>query len=113
MIKSKLAAVRLQKGVSQEQLADLIGISQSSYSRREKGLVQILEHEWIRIAKELNVERVDIFEEIKNSSNLINQNDFDEFTGDIMETMRKYIEILKTENQSLKDKLKQQAHSAT
>ncbi|NDP22760.1 MAG: helix-turn-helix transcriptional regulator [Paludibacter sp.] len=105
VVKSKLLTARLQKGVSQEQLADLIGMGQSSYSRREKGLVPIMEHEWIRIAKELNIKRDTIFEESKSPSNLNKENHFDEFTDYIMETMRKYIEILETENQLLKDKL--------
>ena len=38
MVKEKLFDVRTKKGLSQEELADLIGMTQSNYSRKENGI---------------------------------------------------------------------------
>ncbi len=63
MIKEKLFEARTSKGLSQEELADLIGMTQPNYSRRENGLKKISDTEWVRIAKELGVKKEDIYEE--------------------------------------------------
>ncbi|WP_428230789.1 helix-turn-helix transcriptional regulator [Flavobacterium sp.] len=62
MDKTKLIQARLSKGFSQEELADLIGMSQSNYSRRESGRTNITEVEWQKIAKELSVDKETIYE---------------------------------------------------
>ncbi|TRX41437.1 helix-turn-helix transcriptional regulator [Flavobacterium restrictum] len=91
MIKSKLISVRTQKGFSQEKVADLIGMGQSSYCRREKGLVSIMDHEWTKIAKALGVDKESIYEQESNQSHNV-----------ILENMQKYVARLEQENQSLK-----------
>lgn len=58
MSKTKLIQARLSKGFSQEELADLIGMSQSNYSRRESGRTSITELEWKKIAKELLIKKL-------------------------------------------------------
>ena len=63
MIKEKLFEARTSKGLSQEELADLIGMTQPNYSRRENGLKKISDTEWVKIAKELGVKKEEIYEE--------------------------------------------------
>jgi transcriptional regulator with XRE-family HTH domain len=108
MPENKLLKVRLNKGFSQEELAESIGMDQSSYSRREKGLKKISDTEWTKIAKELGVKKEDIYEtsnqntKVNNSANIhyFNMPDF------ILE----HIESLKNENTALKEKLKKLNH---
>jgi transcriptional regulator with XRE-family HTH domain len=103
VIKTKLIQARLSKGYSQEELADLIGMTQSNYSRRENGHKKISEIEWIRIAKELGVEKEFIYqpdkEKLKGDTTSTCQISVPDF---IME----HIELLKKENKKLKEKLK-------
>nr|WP_233074155.1 helix-turn-helix transcriptional regulator [Flavobacterium sp. IB48] len=54
--------MRLQKQLSQEEIADLIGMTQSTYSRKEKGITNITMSEWIKIAKVLGVEKDEIYQ---------------------------------------------------
>lgn len=108
-MKNKLLKARLKKGYSQEEIADLLGMSQSNYSRREKGLKKISDEEWSKIAFELGVKKEDIYEEgnldgdfsngIKNNSEKIYQFNIPDF---IIE----HIELLKQENKALKERLK-------
>ncbi len=62
MNKVKLRKARLAKNLSQEELADLVGMTQSNYSRRENGRKTITEIEWIKLAKVLGVEKDTIYE---------------------------------------------------
>ena len=43
-------------------MADLIGMTQSNYSRREKGMTKISAQEWGKIAKVLDLKIEDIYE---------------------------------------------------
>ncbi|MDQ1095778.1 helix-turn-helix transcriptional regulator [Chryseobacterium camelliae] len=63
MLKSKLHEVRIRKGLSQEQVAHLVGMTQSNYSRKERGTTKIFKREWILLAKKLEVTLEDIYEE--------------------------------------------------
>ncbi|MFH6986923.1 helix-turn-helix transcriptional regulator [Flavobacterium collinsii] len=74
-MKEKLLKARLNKGLSQKELADLVGMTQSNYSRRENGLKKISDSEWIRIAKEIGVKKEDIFEPDNSIINFENTND--------------------------------------
>ena len=113
MIKEKLLDARLKKGLSQEEIADLIGMTQSNYSRRENGLKRISEPEWTKIAKELMVNKEDIYEEesqtiiyknIKGNNSINNSGNIHYFNipGFVME----HIELLKAQNNDLKERLK-------
>ncbi|WP_343587138.1 helix-turn-helix transcriptional regulator [Flavobacterium sp.] len=62
MIKVKLQAKRLEKQLSQEEIADLLCMTQSTYSRKEKGITKITMGEWTKIAKVLQVEMEEIYE---------------------------------------------------
>lgn len=99
--KIKLIQTRLSMGISQEEMADLIGMSQSNYSRRENGHKKISETEWIKIAKELKVEK-DVIYEADEESIGINMQQFS-----IPNFIMEHIEYLKKENKSLKEKLKE------
>lgn len=63
MIKEKLIKRRNEKDFTQKDLAEYLNISQTQYSRKEKGEVEISEEEWERISKLLETE----IEEIKES----------------------------------------------
>ncbi|KLT70290.1 helix-turn-helix transcriptional regulator [Flavobacterium sp. ABG] len=104
-MKKKLLQTRLNKGISQEELADLLGMSQPNYSRREKGLKNISENEWLKIAKHLNVKKEEIYE---IDTPLTNQVDYSikEETFTIPKFIIEHIELLKEKNKELKEKLK-------
>jgi transcriptional regulator with XRE-family HTH domain len=61
VIKLKLQIIRLQRQLSQEGLDDLICMTQSTYSRKEKGITNITMQEWIKIAKVLGVKKDEIY----------------------------------------------------
>lgn len=63
MIKKKLQEVRIRKGYSQDEIADLLGMTQPNYSRKENGITRITRQEWEFIARKLDVNIEDIFEQ--------------------------------------------------
>jgi transcriptional regulator with XRE-family HTH domain len=107
IIKEKLFEARTSKGLSQEELADLIGMTQPNYSRRENGLKKISDTEWVKIAKELGVKKEDIYEEdsqkvvYKNiKGNSFNYGNISYFN--VPDFVLEHIELLKTQNAELK-----------
>ncbi|SNR86859.1 helix-turn-helix transcriptional regulator [Flavobacterium sp. ov086] len=104
MSKIKLIQTRLAKGLSQEEIADLIGMSQSNYSRRESGRTNITEIEWQRIAKELGVEKEIIFE--PEEQNKEKRDEINMLYFNIPDFVMQHIELLKKENKKLKEQLK-------
>jgi transcriptional regulator with XRE-family HTH domain len=112
MIKQKLASKRLERNLSQEKIADLLGISQSQYNRRENGVTKISKKEWDKIAKILDTPLENIYEPedgvyIINNDNANgnysgSHNHFSQIPDHILDTMRKYIEKLEEENSILK-----------
>lgn len=107
MIKNKLITARKEKNMTQNDMAELLFISQSQYQRRECGEIRISEDEWIRMAKLLGKEVQDIKEE-DSISNIYN---YDNHSGNysasnnyfynipefIMKNQQEYIEMLKEE----------------
>lgn len=104
MSKTKLIQARLSKGFSQEELADLIGMSQSNYSRRESGRTSITEGEWKKIAKELGVNKEIIFE--SDEQNKEKRDEINMVYFNIPDFVMEHIELLKKENKKLKEQLK-------
>lgn len=112
MIKQKLITKRIEKNKTQEEIAHLLGMTQSQYSRRESGITKITKSEWDSLAKILGTNMEAIYEpedgiyilnNEKNTSNTNSQNtDYNNFTLDIM---KKYIEKLEYENRYLKSQL--------
>lgn len=115
MIKQKLINKRVERNLSQEEFANLLGITQSQFSRRENGVTKISKKEWDKMAKILNTTLDDIYDPedgiyIINNENASgnysgSQNHFHQIPDHVLETMRKYIEKLELENQDLKNKI--------
>ncbi|MRX70416.1 Helix-turn-helix [Flavobacterium resistens] len=111
MIKQKLINKRIEKNKTQEEVAYLLGITQSQYSRRESGITKITKNEWNELAKILDTNLEAIYEPhdgiyiVKNESkqNLehLNHEYLEHFEFTLL-IMKKYIEKLEQENKSLK-----------
>ncbi|WP_166925816.1 helix-turn-helix transcriptional regulator [Flavobacterium poyangense] len=104
-MKKKLLNARLNKGFSQEELADLVGMSQANYSRRENGLKKISEAEWTKLAKHLGLEKEDIYE-IDTICNSSNEYPLKAETFTIPKFIMDHIELLQEKNRQLEEKLK-------
>lgn len=113
MTKEKLFAKRTEKGISQEEMADLLGLNTSNYNRREKGETRIKITEWEKIAEILKVPISDIFESDEapiykiiaknNTESLIgNQNTSSNMDKSTLENLNNYIQSL-VESIKLKD----------
>lgn len=116
MIKNKLIAARTEKGLSQQEIADLLYMDQSQYSRREKGITKISEEEWGKIANILDKDLEEIYEE---ESGVIINNDngsngsvnysgsitFYNIPDFILQSQQEYIQQLKKEIVELKKEL--------
>lgn len=92
----QLKEIRQNKGLSQEELADLIGMTQSNYSRRESGKKKITEFEWKKIAKALNVKPEELYIKSKINNSDIQDEEF----------VTRYIKSLEIENSELREKIK-------
>ncbi|WP_374464186.1 helix-turn-helix domain-containing protein [Chryseobacterium sp.] len=119
MQKEKLRNARKVKGITQQQIADIIATDVSNYSRKESGDVSIRKDEWEKIARFLDVPVEDIYEEeearqINNFENNTNSNNIGTVSGNyycnipefLLENQRDYIEHLKKENQRLQEEIK-------
>ena len=64
----KLIFIRKTKKITQKQIANLIGMEQTTYSRKERGISPITIAEWERIAKALEVSVEKIVEPNNNNT---------------------------------------------
>ena len=64
----KLISIRKTKKITQKQIANLIGMEQTTYSRKERGISPITIAEWERIAKALEVSVEKIVEPNNNNT---------------------------------------------
>ncbi|WP_333597667.1 helix-turn-helix transcriptional regulator [Chryseobacterium flavum] len=92
MRKEKLYAIRKQKGFTQKDIADILGIDTSNYNRKENGSVKISKDDWKKIAKFLKVPVEEIYDDKYTSKKS-------------MENREDYIIILEKENKELRTKL--------
>ncbi|MDV7699210.1 helix-turn-helix domain-containing protein [Chryseobacterium soli] len=117
MQKEKLRSLRKRKGITQQQIADIIATDVSNYSRKENGDVGIRQEEWEKIARFLDVPVEEIYEEeeAKNINNFnnntidvgnVNGNYYCNVPEFLLEGQRDLIEFLKKENQRLTEELK-------
>ena len=115
MIKQKLIDKRKERNLTQEEFAFKLGLDPSNYNRRENGITKISKKEWDKMAKELGVSLEDIYEPedgvyfINNENangNFGNHNTYNGFNDFAFETMKKYIQKLEEEIQTLKEQLK-------
>lgn len=60
-IRERIKTVRIEKGYSQDYMADMLNISQNAYHKLEKGHTRIHLQKFIDIAKVLEVEVSDLF----------------------------------------------------
>ena len=112
MKKKKLLEARLKSGLSQEELAELIGLAQPNYCRRESGTTKITKIEWSNLAKVLNTTLDEIYEQEDSVDNLrVNniQKDFAVAASEnnvalLIETMKKNILFLEAELKKIKNK---------
>jgi transcriptional regulator with XRE-family HTH domain len=106
-MKEKLLKARLNKGLTQEELAYLIGMTQSNYSRRERGLKKISDVEWVQIAKHLGVKKEDIYElDGSNEESLIINHSLETESFVIPSFVIELIELLKAKIKKLEDSIK-------
>ncbi|MBL1220490.1 helix-turn-helix transcriptional regulator [Chryseobacterium sp. L7] len=119
MQKEKLRSVRKRKGITQQQIADIIATDVSNYSRKESGDVRIFKEEWDKIARFLEIPLEEIYEDdevrqINHFDNNSNSNNIGNVSGNyycnvpefLLESQRELIEILKKENLRLEEELK-------
>lgn len=112
MVKEKLIRKRNEKAFTQKDLAEYLNISQTQYSRKEKGEVEISDEEWERISKLLDANVDDIKEnDIKNTNNYfentVTSSSFGNIGGTfycnipefLLESQKEFIEMLKKEIQ--------------
>lgn len=124
MTQEKLSEAHTSKGLNKIQMAKLIVISQTTYSRKENGKSTITKDEWQRFAKVLEVNVDDIKREksqlLKNENYTFNENNvginyvnIPQNLLDIIlnyntklesdnEKLEKNINIMEKENQNLK-----------
>ena len=113
VIKNKLITARKEKNMTQNEMAELLCVSQSQYHRRERGEICISDEEWERMAKFLGKKVEDIKEEdcITNIYNFDNNsgnnpasnNYFYNIPEFLMNNQQDYIEMLKEEIKRLKE----------
>jgi len=113
MEKQKLVQARKQKGITQRELAELLCMGVSNYSRKEKGILSMRNEEWEKLAQHLGIPIEKIYEEeqqrfiickdqavgigVNNGTN--NVYTIPEF---ILDSQRKYIQKLEEEIKILK-----------
>ena len=115
MVKNKLITARKERNMTQNDMADLLFISQSQYQRREHGEIHISDDEWGRIAKFLGKE----VQDIKEEDSITTVYNYDNYSGNyaagdnyfynipefIMKNQQEYIEMLKEEIKRLKEEI--------
>ncbi len=114
MVYEKLIAQRKKKGITQQEMAKKIGMEQTTYSKKERGVSAITENEWQRFANFLDVAVDDIKEVLqvfpKNENCTFNDNAIGiqmiNIPANVYEIMQKYIQKLEQENMALKQELK-------
>ncbi|ODS87456.1 MAG: hypothetical protein ABS44_10830 [Chryseobacterium sp. SCN 40-13] len=109
MVKEKLRKIRIDKGMSQKQLAAALPTNVSNYCRKESGDVRITKQEWEKFAQVLEVSFDEIFEEdtpaisinYENSTIAENSGNFSTYHNipeSIIKNLKDFIKHLKEEN---------------
>ena len=117
MVKEKLRKIRIEKGMSQKQLAAALPTDVSNYCRKESGDVRITKQEWEKFAQVLEVSFDEIFEEdtpaisinYENSTIAENSGNFSTYHNipeSIIKNLEDFIKHLKEENQQLRTEIR-------
>ena len=112
MIKNKLITARKEKNMTQNDMAELLFLSQSQYQRRERGEIRISDDEWVRMAKILDKE----IEDIQEKDHIASMYNYDNHSGTysvnfyiipefIMKNQQEYIEMLKEKIKWLQEEI--------
>ena len=104
MKKIKLQEMRLKREITQDVMANLLDMTQATYSRKERGLTKITVDEWNKIAKILGVDKSEVFED--NSKKDFISTNFTKQLLTIPTGLLDQIDFLIKENLELKDRLK-------
>lgn len=114
MKKQKLMAMRKFRNFTQNEMAGLIAMEQTTYSRKERGISPITDEEWKRFAKALStsveeikeiVPSISIINEIRNSQNINNEKHIS-LPVNLFNIMLKYTSKLEEDVLELKNQLK-------
>lgn len=104
MLHENLIQARKQKGLTQKEMADMLAMEQTTYSKKERGISRIRENEWIRFAKILDKDVDELKRDNKVTQN--NENLNSNMYLNILEIIIKYNQKLEEENSLLKEELK-------
>ena len=114
MEKIKLTNARINKGFTQQQIADHLCMDISNYSRREKGTSKISNKEWDKLSKILDVPVEDIYQAEESifiickdqSVGIVNGiNNVYTIPEFLLDSQKKYIQKLEEEIETLKMQL--------
>lgn len=118
MKKEKLIKKRMEKKFSQSEIAMLLNMEQSTYSRHENGETRISNEEWKKLSQILDCDLEDIYESdyaqtvnIDNSNavfhdNAGNNNHYYNIPASLVHNLQDYIHHLKEQIHELKEELK-------
>ncbi|KAF2332269.1 helix-turn-helix domain-containing protein [Flavobacterium ginsenosidimutans] len=100
MLHKNLVKARKEKGFSQKQMADMLAMEQTTYSKKERGVSRIRENEWMQFAKILGKD----VDELKDDISQDKEKDHTLYLN-IIEIISKYNQKLEEENSLLRRQL--------
>lgn len=109
ILKEKLIRKRNEKAFTQKDLAEYLRISQTQYSRKEKGEVEITNEEWERISKlldtsiqeirETEIDRIDFKSTLNNDLSQNTRANYYNIPEFLLDNQQEFIQMLKKEIQ--------------
>lgn len=111
---NKLFSTREERKLTQNEMADLLGLSSSAYSRLERNQVSVEVEQIVNFAKVLDVPIQDFLPEIFSITNRDNDNghvgvligNFYNYGSEANEKLAKEVEVLTEKNEMLEGKIK-------
>jgi len=108
MVYINLIKARREKGLTQKQMADLLAMEQTTYSKKERGISRIRENEWVRFANILQKDVDKLKSKNKNKSSSANVDKH--MYLNIIKIIIKYNKKLESEILKLREQLKEINH---
>jgi transcriptional regulator with XRE-family HTH domain len=99
-----LIMARKDRGLTQKEMADLLAMEQTTYSKKERGISRIREEEWAQFSKILGKDIDDL--KSKDQISINNINFGHSIYLKIIETIIRYNQKLEEENFLLKEQLR-------
>ncbi|MET3025217.1 helix-turn-helix transcriptional regulator [Flavobacterium sp. UW10123] len=98
-----LIKARKEKGLTQKEMAEMLAMEQTTYSKKERGITKIRENEWERFARILDKS----IDDLKNRNKIIQKNEQLDHSSylNIIEIIIKYNQKLEEENSFLRRQL--------